>query len=190
MTEIDGDITQLLHRVREGDRQALEQLMPVVYRELQQIAHGQLRRLRGGETLRTTALVHEAYMRLARGAENVDWEDRCHFFATAAVTMRRLLVDHARRKAALRRGGDRPVFSLDDREIAFDSKAEAIVVIDDLLDRLHALNPRLSRVVEYRFFGGLEEKEIAAVMRVTPRTVRRDWVKARAWLYREMTASG
>lgn len=144
---------------------------------------------RGGTTptLDTTALVHEAYLKLS-AAEHPRWNDRCHFLAVAATAMRQILVDYARQRNAQRRGQGAPHVSLDQREIAVDEQAESLVAVDRALDQLTALRPRLARVVECIFFGGMTQQEVATALDVTERTVRRDWVKARAWLHRELAA--
>ncbi len=178
-------VTDLLIGARDGDREALDQLFPVVYDELRRIAHRHLRRERGGHTLDTTALVHEAYLRLA-DQTRVDWRDRAHFMALSARAMRRVLVDHARRHLAAKRGGDQAPLSLDDEAVAIESRAETLVAVDLALERLTALDERLCRVVECRFFSGLTEEETSEALGVTTRTVRRDWVKAKGWLYREL----
>jgi RNA polymerase sigma factor (TIGR02999 family) len=162
--------------------------VPLVYDELRRIAHRQLASERSGHTLSTTALVHEAYLRLV-DQKRVQWSDRAHFFAIATRAMRRILVDYARRHRALRRGrGQRPV-SLEDSavgSVAAADRAEELIALDEALDRLATLDERLCRVVECRFFGGLTEVETATVLGVTARTVARDWVKARGWLYQEL----
>lgn len=180
-----GEFTRMLVRVREGDEGAFNEILPYVYGELKQIAHRQLQRERSGHTLSTTALVHEAYLRLL-GHENVEWQDRAHFRAVAAQAMRRILVDYARRRYAQKRGGRKQPLTLDEKAIAVEAQAEMLVTLDQAMTRLEALNARLCRVVEYRFFGGLTEVEIASVLDVSDRTVRRDWVKARAWLFKEI----
>jgi len=185
---------------REAARQAaLERLMPLVYGELRKVAHRQLGAERSGHTLNTTALVHEAYLKLA-DQTRVDWADRAHFFAVAARAMRRILVDYARRHRALRRGGGLRPVSLDavsDAEgvdaagppglqVAVAARADELVALDEALERLAAVDARLARVVECRFFAGLTEAETAEVLGVTPRTVTRDWAKAKTWLYQEL----
>ncbi len=177
--------TALLHACREGDPEAREQLYAVVYDHLRHVARAQLRREQHGHTLNTTALVHEAWFRLADPGR-LAAQDRSHFLAIAARAMRQVLVDHARRHNAERRGaGVRPL-DLDAHEIAVQDRADQLVELDEALARLAAFAPRLAQVVECRFFGGLTEEETAAVLSVTERTVRRDWVKARAWLQAEL----
>jgi RNA polymerase sigma factor (TIGR02999 family) len=173
------------------DGRALEALVPLLYRELRAIAHRQLGASpgarRGGATLSTTALVNEAYLKLG-GAPHRPWNDRPHFLATAAVAMRQILVDRARARAALKRGGGFAHVTLEEDALASDGEPEALLMLDQALDRLAALAPRLARVVELRFYGGLSEEEIGSVLDVTVRTVQRDWVKARMLLRRALDA--
>lgn len=183
----DIDITGLLREGARGEEGALGRLLPLVYDDLRAIAHRRLRSEREGHTLNTTALVHEAYVRLV-DQTRVQWRDRAHFFGVAAEAMRRILVDYARRRAAEKRGAGQDPLPLDDVEIAVAERADQLVALDAALARLEAIDERLARVVLYRFFGGLSEEEIAELVGVTPRTVRRDWVKARGWLYRELAA--
>lgn len=164
----------------------LDALLPFVYDELRAIAHAQLRRERHGHTLNTTALVSEAYMRLL-DQHHVDWKNRSQLFALAARSMRRILVDYARRHVAAKRGGGRTRVTLAEAvQIAATERTETLITIHDALERLAAVNPRQARVVEYRFFGGMTEDEIAEALGITARTVRRDWLKAREWLLREV----
>lgn len=179
------EITGLLVAWREGDRDALDRLIPLVYDELRRIAHGHLAGERADHTLRTTALVHEAYFKLV-DASRVQWRDRAQFFAAAAGAMRRILVDYARRYRADKRGGGRAPLSLDEATAAVEERADTLVALDEALTRLAAMDERLSRVVECRYFGGLSDEETAEALGVTSRTVRRDWVKARGWLYEEL----
>ena len=185
-------ITDALAALREGEPGAMDRLVALVYEELGRIARRQLRKEATGHTLSTTALVHEAYLRLV-DQTRVQWVDRAHFFAVAARCMRRVLVDHARRHQAMRRGGgDRRELSLsaleatDAASLAAAERADILLAMDEALDRLAALDARQARVVECRFFGGLTEDEVATVLGVTPRTVARDWVKARGWLHQEL----
>ncbi len=175
------EITALLAELREGRRDAMDRLMPLVYEELKAIARAQLAGERRGHTLDPTAAVHEAYLRLVR-LDRIAWRDRRHFFGVAAGAMRRVLVEHARRRRASKRGGGLRPLVLDDVAVALDERADALVALDEALARLTALAPRLGRVVELRFFGGLTEAETAEVLGVTERTVRREWVKAKVWL--------
>jgi RNA polymerase sigma factor (TIGR02999 family) len=184
-----GEITRLLVSISEGDRDALNRLFPVVYAELRALAHGQLARLRPGDTLQTTALVNEAYLKLL-GAARPEWHDRRHFFAVASRAMRQISVDYARRQAAQKRGGDVPVLSLDEQRLPVADRAHELVLLDRALTDLEASSARLARVVELRFFGGLSVEETAAVMEVSERTVKREWRKARAFLFDALQREG
>ena len=177
-------VTDLLLQMRGGDTKAIDRLFPLVYQELRRLAHHQLRQERPGHTLGTTGLVHETYVRLV-DQTRVEWRDRGHFLVVAAWAMRRILVDYARRNRAARRGGGSVRFTLDGDAPA-EERGEMLLALDEALERLAALDRRLSQVVEYRYFGGLTEQETADVLGVTRRTVQRDWVKARGWLYLEM----
>jgi RNA polymerase sigma factor (TIGR02999 family) len=180
-----GDV---LSALRSGQRDSLDRLVALVYQELRVIAHRRLgRHRRAGQkesTLATTALVNEAYLKLVDQSQ-ARWTDRAHFLALAAVAMRHILIDRAKARVAQKRGGDRPALTLDEGVIADDSP-EALLDINEALERLAEIDPRLARVVEYRFFGGLSEEEIAEVLGVTRRTVQRDWTKARMLLRREL----
>ena len=179
-------ITDLLLSLRAGHPQAADRLYAAVYPELRRIAHRHLLGEREGHTLGTTGLVHETYLRLI-DASRVDWNDRGHFYRVASTAMRRILVDYARKHRAARRGGGLTVAFFDERlDAAADQRGDMLLALDEALDRLAAVSERLSHVVECRFFGGLTEDETAAVLGVTPRTVQRDWAKARAWLYLEL----
>lgn len=180
-----GDVTVLLRAAREGDRDALDRLMPLVYDELRGMARRQIGREREGHTLHATALVHEAYFKLAGGG--FDAGDRAHFLSIAARAMRQVLVDHARTRDAQKRGGGWARTTLGNADVALGFVAEEMIELDRALDELE---PRQRQVVEMRFFAGMEETEIAEVLGVTDRTVRRDWVKARAWLYRTLYPDG
>jgi RNA polymerase sigma factor (TIGR02999 family) len=180
-------ITELLLELRGGGRDALERLFPLVYDELKRIARRHLAHERAGHTLETAGLVHEAYIRLV-DQTRADWKDRNHFYAVASRAMRRILVDYARRRRAARRGGGWHRIDLDECGATVEDRAEVLIAVDAALSRLEVLDERLCRVVEYRFFGGLSEAEMAEALGVTDRTIRRDWVKAKAWLYRELTA--
>ncbi len=175
----------LLLDVRRDDRTAVNRLYPIVYEELQRIAHDMLRRERRDHTLSTTALVHEAYLRLV-DQTRVEWQDRAHFCAVAARAMRRILVDYARRRHADKRGGRQRPLPFDEARIAVNGQADLVISLDEALTRLGALDERLSKVVECRFFGGLTEEQTAEALRISSRTVRRDWVKAKAWLFKEL----
>ena len=184
------EITDALAVLRRGTPEALDQLLPLVYSELRGIAHRQLAAEPTGHTLSTTALVHEAYLRLAR-EDRAEWSNRPQFFAIAARVMRRVLVDYARRHWAQRRGGVGqqwvPLEEADDAgALAVASRADDLIALDEALERLAAVDERLGRVVECRFFGGLTEAETAEALGISQRTVARDWLMARGWLYREL----
>jgi RNA polymerase sigma factor (TIGR02999 family) len=177
-------ITDLLLQLRAGNSDATERLYSAVYDELRQIAHRHLQHEPSGHTLQTTGLVHETYIRLV-DLSRIDWQGRGHFFRIASGAMRRILVDYARRHRSLRRGGGIPPTFLDD-VVAAPERGELLLALDEALDRLSSVSVRLSQVVECRFFGGLTEEETAEALGVTTRTVQRDWVKARGWLYLEL----
>jgi len=182
------EITDALVALRSGAPDAMERLAPMVYAELRKIAHWQLGAEPVGHTYSTTDLVHEAYFRLV-DQSRAQWEERAQFFAIAARTMRRILVDYARRHRRLRRGGTHRRLSLDSDDavgLPAAERADELLALDEALERLQLLEPRLSQVVEYRFFGGLTESETADLLGVTPRTVARDWSKAKGWLYQEL----
>jgi len=180
-----GEVTLLLERLAEGDRSAEEALIPRVYFELHRLALARLRTERPGHTLQATALVNEAYLRLCRNRE-IDWQNRAHFFCVAARVMRRILVDYARQHNAEKRNEGAPAIPLDEAiSIAADQSSTAIE-IDDLLRKLAEISPRQAQVVEMRFFGGLSENEIATALGKSVRTVRRDWLMARAWLHEQL----
>jgi RNA polymerase sigma factor (TIGR02999 family) len=183
MEAAPGQITCLLRRWSGGDAQALEQLVPIVYNQLQRLAHYHMRRERDGHTLQTTAVVHEAYLRLCGQAEP-QWEDRAHFFAVAARMIRRILVDYSRRRGAEKRGGTALRAPLDDTLTIPVQEQFDLGALDNALEQLAAFDARKCRVVEMRFFAGLSAKEIAAVLKTTEATVRRDWIIAKGWLYR------
>jgi RNA polymerase sigma factor (TIGR02999 family) len=166
---------------------AVEKMMPLVYEELRRIARRQLRHEGIGHTLNTTALVHEAYLRLATPS-HLDVSGRAEFLSIAAMAMRRVLIDYARQRTAQKRGGVQMRVELDDIEVAADDRAEQLVALDEALTALAASNPRLARVVDCRFFGGMSQEETALALQLTPRTVRRDWTKARMWLAVAMEA--
>lgn len=178
-------ITALLLNADQQDRAVLDELFPLVYDELRWMAHRHLRGEYGGRTMNTTALVHEAYVKMA-GQENLPLQSRAYFFGSAARAMRQILVDYARRRNAQKRGGDAEQISLDGQEIAVDACAAELLELNDALEKLGQLDERLAKVVECRFFGGLTVEETAEVLATSPRTIKRDWRRARAWLYREM----
>ena len=177
------EITQLLLDVQAGDKEASERLWRAVYDKLRRIARHRLRGERAGHTLDTTDLVHEAYLELV-DQTRVEWQDRVHFLAMAARVMRNILIDYARRRNAQKRGGGAPHLALDHVTVSAEDSAEMFLALDEALDELTENDERLGRVVEYRFFGGMTEEEIAAALGVSKRTVRRDWRKAKAWLAR------
>lgn len=180
------EITQLLLAWREGDPAALEQLMPLVYSELRRLARGYMNRQRTGHTLQTTALVNEAYLRLV-DSNRVRWQDRAHFFAVSAQLMRRVLVDFARGRGNLKRGGGATHIALENAPELLDERSPDFIALDDALTTLAEMNSRQCRIVELRYYGGLSEDETAEVLQISARTVRREWNLARAWLYRELS---
>ncbi|HEY8483210.1 MAG TPA: sigma-70 family RNA polymerase sigma factor [Longimicrobiales bacterium] len=182
------DATVLLHSSREGDRQALDELFALTYDELKRAARFRLGRGRAGETLNTTALVHEIYMRLV-DQTRVEWADRAHFLAIASRAMRFVLIDHLRARSALKRGalGELvPIEAIEVEEAGAQTESD-LLALNEALERLGSLSPRLGQLVEYRFFGGLTYEEIAEVMGISVRTVKRDWMRARTWLYEMLT---
>jgi len=180
------NITDLLVSYGRGDKESLDKLMPVVYDELRRQAARYLRREQPGHTLQTTALIHEAYVRLV-DQRNVQWQNRAHFFGIAAQMMRRILVDHARTKKRAKRGGSDIKVSLDDATVAVKGQDLDVVAVDEALTRLAKIDEQQSRVVELRFFSGLTVEETAEVMGISPATVKRDWSMAKAWLHRELS---
>ena len=176
------EITRLLVSIRAGDRGALNELLPLVYRELHGMAHRALGPAGRDATLNTTALVHEAFLRLHDRA-GLTLQDRKHFFSVAAIAMRQIVIDQARRRTAQKRGGGARHVDLEDADVPVDDRAEELLALDDALSRLSRLDERMARVVELRFFGGLSVEETAEVLEVDPRTVKRDWRKARAILH-------
>jgi len=179
-------VTRLLLQWTEGDKQALEDLLPLVYDELRRLAKSYLQRERPGHTLQSTALVHEAYMRLVD--QNVSWQSRAHFFGIAAQMMRCILVDHARGKNAAKRGDGAYKVTLDEGLVAQEERDVNVLALDGALTKLSALDPQQSQIVELRFFAGLSIEETAEILKISPATVKRDWAMAKAWLYREMQA--
>jgi RNA polymerase sigma factor (TIGR02999 family) len=183
------EVTGLLRAWSDGDQAALEKLMPLVYAELHRLAKRHLRHEQAGHTLQTSALVNEAYLRLV-DAHGVRWQNRAHFFAVSAQIMRRILVDFARARQNLKRGGGALQVTLDEGLVVSPESGADLLALDEALEKLVVLNPRQSRVVELRYFGGLNEEEAAEALNVSPRTVRHDWRLARAWLYRELSRGG
>jgi RNA polymerase sigma factor (TIGR02999 family) len=185
MRDDASDVTALLVRLSNGEEAALDRLLPAVYDQLRRIARNQLRGERDDHTLRTTELVHEAYEKLVNH-NTVDWQDRQHFFAVAARAMRQVLVDHARKKTAEKRGGDAPEVPLDQVTLPRETKMETLIALDDALDRLAEQDERAAKVVECRFFGGYTIAETADVLDVSRSTVKRDWRAAQGWLNRAL----
>ena len=179
------DVTELLAAWSNGDREALDKLLPLVERELHQLAHRYISREKPGHTLQTTALVNEAYLRLV-DQRRARWQNRAHFIAIAAQMMRRILVNHARDRAAGKRGGGSHKVSLDEIAVLSDERAEEMLALDEAMDSLAKLDERKSRVVELRHFGGLSVEETAQVLGIHPDTVTRDWARAKAFLRREL----
>jgi RNA polymerase sigma factor (TIGR02999 family) len=182
---VSSNITELLVAWREGNQEARDHLIGAVYGELRRLAHHHLRRERAGHTLQTTALVHDAYLQLV-DQRHVQWQSRAHFFGIAAHLIRRILVEYARRRAAGKRGHDAVRVPLDPELAASPPRDVALVAIDDALNALSSVDPQQSRIVELRFFGGLTVEETANVLAISPRTVKRDWRMAKAWLQREL----
>lgn len=180
-----GEVTQLLMALRHGNRDAEAQLIPLVYRELRRIAGIYMRKEDPRHSLQPTALVHEAYLRLTR-VEQIDWEGRSHFFAVAATLMRRILVDHARNQGAQKRGRGWDEQSLNEATLPSPERAPEILALDEAMDRLALLDQRQAKVVELRFFAGMNEEETGLALGVSARTVKRDWRLAKAWLYNEL----
>ena len=179
------EITQLLRRASAGDHEAEALLLPLVYQNLRRLAEAQLRKEKPGQTIQATALVHEAYLRLL-GTKPIEWQDRCHFFRVTANLMRRILVDRARGRKAEKRGGDRTRVPLGDFLAFADTRIDDVLAVDEALKKLAKIDERQAEIVELRFFGGLTEEEIGAALEISTRTVKREWVMARAWLRAEL----
>jgi RNA polymerase sigma-70 factor (ECF subfamily) len=188
MQKDGGEVTELLARISAGDRSAEHALLPLVYAELRRQAACRMRSERMGHTLQPTALVHEVYLRLCH-CDNPDYRDRAHFFRLAAQLMRRILIDHARRRRAQRRGSGATAVLLNESFAVSEADLGSAIEVDDLLNKLAQVSPRQAQVVEMRFFAGLKEDEIAVSLGVDERTVRRDWLKARAWLHMQIRQS-
>ena len=186
MTASSLQVTQLLKAWANGDEGARDELITLVYEELHRLAHQYMKRERPGNTLQTSALVHEAFLKLIN-QRDVRWQNRGHFFAIAAQSMRRILVDHAKIRRAAKRGGNASPVSLDEALVISNERSAQVVAIDEALTALAAVDERKSQIVELRFFGGLSIEETAEVLAVSPGTVMRDWTLAKAWLRREMT---
>jgi len=184
-----SDTTQLLLDSRQGHKEALDELMPLVHDELRDIAHRLLQKRPAGHMLTTTALVHEAYLKLI-DQSRVEWSDRAHFQALSARVMRQILIDYFRKQTAEKRGGDAPMISLEEGKIPVDQRGETLLALDEALTRLSDRDPRKAQIVMYQFFGGMTQRAIADVLDISTRTVRREWRKARAWLARELSGEG
>ncbi|HKR23430.1 MAG TPA: sigma-70 family RNA polymerase sigma factor [Pyrinomonadaceae bacterium] len=184
----EHEITQLLAKWSDGNQAALDELYPLVYEELHRLARRYMSRERKGHTLQTTALINEAYVRLV-DQRNVQWANRSHFFAISAQIMRRILIDHARRHGYAKRGGGARQVSLDETAAVIQENLSEFLRLDEALTSLAQLDPRRSQVVELRYFGGLNNEEIADVLKISENTVIRDWNMARAWLYRQLSGS-
>ncbi len=183
--QVATDVTCLLLAWSQGDESSLKKLVPVVYRELRRLAHRYMSHERPGHILQTTALIHEAYQRLIE-TPHIHWRDRTHFYAVCAQLMRRILVDYARSRKYRKRGGDIHLVSLEEAWLAPQERARDLVVLDEALTALSAIDPRKGQVVELRFFGGLTAEETAEVLKISPETVLRDWKMAKVWLLREL----
>jgi RNA polymerase sigma-70 factor (ECF subfamily) len=184
MESDSGQVTQLLKAMRAGDSKAAEDLLPLVYAELHRLAKGYMRRERPDHTLQATALINEAYMRLA--GEEVDWNSRAHFIGVAANVMRRVLVDYARAHNAEQRGGGLQRVEMQEELAISAEKLDEVEQLDEALKRLEKENPRQARVVELRYFGGLSVEQIGTLLQIAPRSVKRDWALARIWLFRDL----
>lgn len=182
----DNDVTRLLEAWSEGKQEAFDELMPLVYEELRRMAKNYMNSQPSGHTLQTTALIHEAYLKLADQREK-RWQNRAHFFAVAAQSMRHILVDHARSHQTQKRGGETQIISLEDVAYISNERADEIVALDEALQNLSALDERKGRVVELRYFGGLSVEETAEVLKISQETVMRDWRFAKTWLLRELS---
>lgn len=185
MPERKHDITHLLQAHGRGEEGAFDRLMPMVYDDLHRIARRQLRRGRRGDTLNTTGLVHEVYLKMV-DQSRASWQDRSHFFAISARAMRQIIVDYARQRLAAKRGGGQSHTPLDEARIAIEEQADWLIALDQALESLGRLDERMARIVECRFFAGLTEEETAEALSVSVRTVQRDWKRARGWLKEEM----
>ena len=185
MATAPGQVSSLLEELQRGDPAAASRLLPLVYRELRRLAAHYMRGEKPGQTIQATELVHEAYLRLV-GQQRIEWHGRTHFLAMAATSMRRILVDRARKKLAERHGGGGEKIQLQEALVFSPEKSKDMIALDDALKRLEAISPRQGRVVELRFFGGLEMEVIAQMEDVSLRTVKQDWSLARAWLHHEI----
>jgi RNA polymerase sigma factor (TIGR02999 family) len=184
-TSSPQEITRLLFDWSRGDKSALDKLTPLVYAELRQIARYQMSKERPGHTLQATALINEAYLKIATQGDS-DWQSRAHFFAACAQVMRHILIDHARTHARDKRGGGAAHVSLDEAAMSVEEQAADFIALDEALRALEALDPQKGRIIELRYFGGLSVEEVAEILKISPATVGREWRRAKAWLYREL----
>ena len=184
MAAAEHDVTKLLHEWSEGNQQALGELLPIIYDELRRLAHIYLRRERPDQTLQTTALVHEAYLKLV-DQKSVNWQNRSHFFGIAAQAMRRILIDNARRRTAAKRAPGEEI-PLDETRLGSRRKDQRLIALDEALSELEKIDPQQSRIIELRYFGGMTIEETAEAVHLSPATVKREWSMARAWLYRTL----
>jgi RNA polymerase sigma factor (TIGR02999 family) len=183
--EITSEITQMLQAISSGDGRASEELLPLVYTELRRLAAARMAQEPAGQTLQATALVHEAWLRLVGDGDRT-WQNRAHFFGAAAEAMRRILVENARRKSRLKRGGGQVRLDVEDLDLAATTPDEKILLMDEALEQLQADDAEKARIVVLKFFGGLTNQEVAESLRVTERTVERQWAYAKAWLFRRI----
>ena len=183
-----SDVTRILNAIEQGDARAADELLPLVYEQLRHLAAAKLSHERPGQTLQATALVHEAYIRLV-GPEAQNWSGRTHFFAAAAEAMRRILIDNARRKQRLKRGGDQKKVDLDDAELAHDVPCDDVIALDEALIKLAKMDKVKADLVKLRYFAGLTLEQAAGVLNLPERTAKRYWAHARAWLYQQITES-
>ncbi|MEZ5357766.1 MAG: sigma-70 family RNA polymerase sigma factor [Candidatus Zixiibacteriota bacterium] len=182
---LQSQVTILLEKIGEGDGRAIDELLPLVYEQLKAIAANQLKKERPDHTLNTTALVHEAYLKLVH-QDKASWENRAHFFAIAAQAMRRVLITYAKGRLAQKRGGGEAIVTFNEEVMSGDVRANELIALDEALTELNELSPRQGKIVELRFFGGLTEPEIAKLLKTSESTVKREWRLARAWLNREI----
>lgn len=180
-----GEVTQLLLAWNNGDKTALDRLIPLVYQELRQIAHRYMKRERQNHTLQSFALINEAYLRMV-DLQSVNWQNRAHFFAIASSVMRRVLIDYARTRGYVKRGGEALRVSFNEKDLAVLEQDADLVALDEALSKLAVLDPRQSKIVEMRFFGGLSVEETAEAMLLSPATIKREWSAAKAWLYKRL----
>jgi len=185
MSDGSGEVTQLLGQLRAGRKEAADELVPLIYQELHKLAAACMRRERPSHTLQATALVNEAYLRLI-GQHDVEWQNRSHFYGIAAQIMRRVLLDYARKHQAEKRGGPNQKVRIDEALLVAEQQLDAVLAVDESLSRLEKIDPRQAKVVELRFFAGLDVEQTAAVMGISTATVKREWQFAKAWLQREM----